>query len=71
MELLVQTLEAMPGEETEPVLAGKGGTHQPLGLVGREAEEDLLEKFDRQRRCWRRRRRRHCRSRLGFLDGRV
>lgn len=37
----------------ESVLAGERGAHEPLGLVWREAEEDLLKKIvGQQRRRW-------------------
>jgi hypothetical protein len=51
MELVVETAEARAGEGVEPELAGDGCAHEALGLVRREAKEDLLEKLVRQ---WRR-----------------
>jgi hypothetical protein len=64
MALTVEIAEAGAGEDTEPELAGEGGAHEASGLVGREAEEDLLEELFQQRR-WRW----HGRWRLGFRDG--
>jgi hypothetical protein len=45
MELAVASAEGMAGEQAEPVLAGEGGAYEPLGLVRREAEKDLLDKL--------------------------
>jgi hypothetical protein len=61
VELAVATVEARAGEAAEPELVGERGAREPHGLVRREAEEDLLEKLVRQRRCWCQRRR-HGRS---------
>jgi hypothetical protein len=42
MVLAVAPAEAGAGEEGEPALACKGGSHEARRLVRREAEEDLL-----------------------------
>ena len=52
VELAVSDLEGRTGEEAKLELASERSTHKPRGLVGREAEEDLLGKLVRQRRCW-------------------
>jgi hypothetical protein len=68
MKLAVPAAEAGAGEEAEPELAGERGAHEARGLARREAEEDLLDNFGRQRRC--RCRRRHCGwRRRGFVIG--
>lgn len=52
--------EAGARDEAEPALADEGGADEALGLLGREAQENLVDEIVRQRRQrhderWRRR----------------
>jgi hypothetical protein len=54
IELAVVVVEIRIGEETAPGIGEYGETEKACGLIWREAEEDLMDKFVRQ--IWRERR---------------
>jgi hypothetical protein len=48
VEGVVPAAEGGVAEDAEPRLAGEGGAEEVLGLVGREAEEDLADELVHQ-----------------------
>ena len=67
VEGAVLAAEVRVAEDAESRLADEGGAEEVLGLVGREAEEDLGDDVvdQRRRRAWRR----HCRADAEGLGG--
>ena len=69
MELAEAAAEAVvgAGDEAAPLLADEGGAGEARGVVGREADEDLLHELLQQRR----RRRAHAARSITAWGGQV
>jgi hypothetical protein len=69
VERAVAAEEARVAQDAEPWLADEGGAEEVLGLVRREAEEDLADKLVHQLRWWSWRRWRRHGARGGGCEG--